>query len=78
MPSQPGDVLAYAWDLDGDGQFDDSNAPQPSFIYTTDGITAARLRVSDDHGGFAVSDPRVDRGRQPGPDGDDPDARTRP
>ena len=30
-----GDALTYAWDLDGDGAFDDSTASKPSFTYTT-------------------------------------------
>ena len=29
-----GDALTYAWDLDGDGAFDDSTASKPSFTYT--------------------------------------------
>ena len=53
----PGDTLTYAWDLDGDGQFDDSTAAQPSFNYTTAGTFNVRLRVTDNHGGFDVSDP---------------------
>ncbi|MGH3132546.1 MAG: LamG-like jellyroll fold domain-containing protein, partial [Gaiellaceae bacterium] len=28
-----GSIASYAWDLDGDGQFDDSTAQQPSFQY---------------------------------------------
>ena len=28
-----GDSLTYAWDLDGDGQFDDSTAATPTFTY---------------------------------------------
>jgi uncharacterized repeat protein (TIGR01451 family) len=53
----PGDTLAYAWDLDGDGQFDDSNDPAPSFVYTSAGTYSARLRVTDPHGGFDISAP---------------------
>ena len=30
-----GQALAYAWDLDGDGAFDDSTAANPSFTYGT-------------------------------------------
>ena len=48
--SDPGDTLTYAWDLDGDGTFDDSNSPQPSYIYATAGNYDVQLRVTDDHG----------------------------
>ncbi len=56
-PGSPGDTLTYAWDLDGDGQFDDSTEPSPSFVYTSAGTYNARLRVTDPHGGFDVSAP---------------------
>jgi PKD repeat protein len=46
----PGDTLTYAWDLDGDGQFDDSTAAQPVFIYDLPGIYTAVLRVTDSQG----------------------------
>ncbi len=59
QPAQPGDTLAYAWDLDGDGQFDDSTQTQPTFTYLTNGVFSARLRVTDNHGGFHVSDPVI-------------------
>jgi PKD repeat protein len=32
-----GDVLTHAWDLDGDGAFDDSTASQPTYTYTQQG-----------------------------------------
>jgi len=42
-----GDTLTYAWDLDGDGAYDDSTAVAPSFTYTDPGSVPARLRVTD-------------------------------
>ena len=49
------DPLTYAWDLDGDGAYDDSTAAQPSFDYTTSGTRTVRLRVTDP-GGLSGTD----------------------
>ena len=54
-----GQSLAYAWDLDGDGQFDDSTAPQPSFTYGQPGVYSVRLRVTDMQGASATSTPAL-------------------
>ncbi len=40
-------ALTYAWDLDGDGQFDDSTAATPTFTYATPGTRHVGLRVTD-------------------------------
>jgi PKD repeat protein/glucose/arabinose dehydrogenase len=45
-----GQTITYAWDLDGDGAFDDSTAVRPTFTYTTTGTYTARLRVRDPGG----------------------------
>lgn len=45
-----GQTLSYAWDLDGDGAFDDSTSAAPQFTYTVDGPVTVRLRVSDPAG----------------------------
>jgi glucose/arabinose dehydrogenase/PKD repeat protein len=45
-----GGTLTYAWDLDGDGAFDDSTAVNPSFTYGVAGTYTVRLRVSDGPG----------------------------
>ena len=37
-----GDVLTYAWDLDGDGAFDDATTATASFTYTQPGTYTAR------------------------------------
>ena len=50
-----GDMLTYAWDLDGDGTFDDSTASQPSYTYTQQGSYTATLRVTDP-GGLSDTD----------------------
>ncbi len=46
----PGDSLTYAWDLDDDGQLDDSTDPQPSFAYTNAGLYTVTLEVTDSTG----------------------------
>ena len=48
LSSDPdGDPLSYAWDLDGDGAFDDTAAATASYTYTIPGTYLARLQVSD-------------------------------
>ena len=48
----PGDVLSYAWDLDDDGQLDDSTSPTPTHTYTNTGVYTVTLRVTDTSGAF--------------------------
>lgn len=46
-----GDPIHYAWDLDGDGQFDDgSDQPTAQWTYTSETNVVASVRVSDEHG----------------------------
>src|SRR5215210_7545425 len=45
-----GDALSYAWDLDGDGAFDDSTAQKPTYTYTAAGDYQVGLRVTDSKG----------------------------
>jgi uncharacterized repeat protein (TIGR01451 family) len=49
-----GGPLTYAWDLDGDGAYDDSTSAQPSFTYQI-GTYQARLRVTDGSGASTAS-----------------------
>ncbi|MGH7894523.1 MAG: PKD domain-containing protein, partial [Candidatus Binatia bacterium] len=46
----PGDTITYSWDLDGNGIFGDSAALAPRRTYTTPGVYAVKLRVTDPHG----------------------------
>ena len=59
--SDPGDTLSFAWDLDGDGAFDDSTSSTPTRTYTTASATTVRLQVTDSRGASDVSDPIVIR-----------------
>ena len=52
-----GSVTGYAWDLDGDGQFDDSTAQNPQHTYAAAGTFTVRLRVTDNQGAQDDSDP---------------------
>jgi glucose/arabinose dehydrogenase/chitodextrinase len=52
-----GGPLTYAWDLDGDGAFDDSTAVAPTYTYTQAGTYIAKLRVTDSQSLSATSAP---------------------
>ena len=61
----PGDTLGYAWDLDGDGAFDDSTAVRPTFTYTSSGTYIAGLRVTDGRGGSDTDTVTITVGNTP-------------
>ena len=47
-PTDPeGGALTFAWDLDDDGQFDDSTLPNPQWTFQTSGKHDVRVRVRD-------------------------------
>jgi PKD repeat protein/glucose/arabinose dehydrogenase len=52
-----GRPLSYAWDLDGDGAFDDSTASQPTWTYVEPGNYSVKLRVTDADGASNDSQP---------------------
>jgi glucose/arabinose dehydrogenase len=60
-----GQPLAFAWDLDNDGVFDDGNQATAIFTYQTAGTFTARLRVTDTDGltDTATRTITVDNGR---------------
>ncbi|GAA0598668.1 sugar dehydrogenase [Kribbella sandramycini] len=57
-----GHPLSYAWDLDGDGQYDDSTAATVQRTYPAIGPVTVRLRVSDGQGGTATTSTRINVG----------------
>jgi hypothetical protein len=60
-----GDPLTYAWDLDGDGQFDDATGPTTSDFYSTPGVKRPAVQVSDDHGHSSVATVHIQAGNTP-------------
>ena len=60
-----GDALTYAWDLDGDGAFDDASAATASYTYTEPGTYTASLRVTDPSGASATSSVTISAGNTP-------------
>ncbi len=60
-----GDALTYAWDLDGDGAFDDGSAATASFTYTQPGTYTATLRVTDPSGATGTSSVTISAGNTP-------------
>jgi PKD repeat protein len=61
----PGDSLTYAWDLDGDGQYDDATAVNPSHTYTSQGVYTASLRVTDTRGATGTATVTINVGNTP-------------
>ena len=57
-PSPSGSIARYEWDLDGDGTFDETTtSPTLSHAYDDDGTHEVLVRVTDDDGAVALSDP---------------------
>lgn len=51
--------LSYAWDLDGDGQYDDGTTAEVDRTYTDPGQVQVRLRVTDAASSSTISAPIV-------------------
>lgn len=54
-----GDSIHYAWDLDGDGEFDDGTGATAEHEYTEEVNVTAKVRVSDDFGHASVAEVKL-------------------
>jgi glucose/arabinose dehydrogenase len=61
-----GDTLAYEWDLDGDGQYDDSTSVNPTRTYTSAAVVDVGLRVTDQDAASDTTTVTVTVGTPPG------------
>jgi glucose/arabinose dehydrogenase len=59
-----GDVLSYVWDLDGDGQYDDSTAVKPSRTYTQAENVTVKLKVTDKGGLVSIASVLIGAGNE--------------
>jgi glucose/arabinose dehydrogenase/PKD repeat protein len=55
-------LMTFAWDLDGDGQFDDSTGQAPDWDYVQPGVTVARLKVTDSEGTADIASVTISAG----------------
>jgi glucose/arabinose dehydrogenase len=60
-----GDPLTYAWDLDGDGAYDDGTGATQSRTYTAPGNVVVSVQVSDGRGGSDTESVTVSPGGSP-------------
>ena len=49
------EILTYAWDLDGDGEFDDGNQQTASWTYPDGGVYTPALKVTDRAGASSTA-----------------------
>jgi hypothetical protein len=50
-----GSIVAFAWDFDGDGMYDDAAGASPTYSSTMDGLQAIGLEVTDDRGAIGTA-----------------------
>ena len=62
----PGDLLIYEWDLDGDGELDDSTEEAPTHTYLQGGSYTVTLRVTDTSGATATDTVTITVGQRAG------------
>jgi glucose/arabinose dehydrogenase/PKD repeat protein len=60
-----GGAITYLWDLDGDGAFDDSTSPNPTYTYTASQDYTARLKVTDSRGASGEAAVVISAGNSP-------------
>jgi glucose/arabinose dehydrogenase len=63
--ADPGDVLTYAWDTDGDGELDDGTERTVTVTYGSPGTRTVRVRVTDTAGATDTATATVRVGTAP-------------
>ena len=63
--ADPGDVLTYAWDTDGDGELDDGTERAVATTYDSPGTRSVRVRVTDAAGATDTATAIVRVGHRP-------------
>lgn len=58
----PGETLSFAWDLDGDGAFDDATSSAAVYVYSTAGERTVTVQVTDSRGAVATASQTITAG----------------
>ncbi len=58
------DTFDYAWDLDNDGQYDDSTAQEPTYAFSSTDTYTVGLMVTDSQGGVGFASATVNVSKQ--------------
>lgn len=58
--SENGEIIAYAWDLNGDGRYDDATDAKTKVTFDKVGSHTVGLRVTDSTGAFATSEIEIE------------------
>ena len=53
------DIVAYEWDLDNDGQYDDASGETATFSRTDSGSYTVSVKVTDDHGCYGTDNTTI-------------------
>jgi PKD repeat protein len=57
-----GEIIAYEWDLDGDGRYDDAEGVTATYTYEQEGDFEASLRVTDNNGEYNTMEMIIEAG----------------
>lgn len=57
-----GEIVAYEWDLDGDGKYDDGEGVEASYTYEQAGSYEVELRITDNNGEYSLTSLTIEAG----------------
>jgi glucose/arabinose dehydrogenase/PKD repeat protein len=62
----PADTLTFAWDLDGDGAYDDATGSSATYVYASAGERTVSVKVTDSRGAITTASRAITAGDESG------------